>query len=118
VIENDFAIAWTAPARRTPARLHEKAATATVEFLYGSLAANLYRRLRVSSMLCDIESAARSRICGASVLDVIRGECQAQSGGECLIYRSEPVPGRGFDRYGPAERRRSPAGKSSRESVS
>ena len=36
-----------------------------------------------------------SRICGASVLDVMGGECQAQSGSECLTCRSEPVPGRG-----------------------
>ncbi len=40
-------------------------------------------------------AAARSRICGASVLDVIRGECQAHCGGACLTCRSEPVPGRG-----------------------
>ena len=37
--EGDFAIAWTAPGRRTLARLPEKVATAVVEFLYGSLAA-------------------------------------------------------------------------------
>ena len=35
-----YAIAWTAPARRTLARLPEKVATAVVEFLYGSLADN------------------------------------------------------------------------------
>jgi mRNA-degrading endonuclease RelE of RelBE toxin-antitoxin system len=40
VSDRDFAIAWTAPARRALARLPEKVATATVEFLYGSLAAN------------------------------------------------------------------------------
>jgi mRNA interferase RelE/StbE len=40
VIDGDFAIAWTAPARRALARLPEKVATAAVEFLYGSLAAN------------------------------------------------------------------------------
>ena len=34
--EGDFAIAWTAPGRRTLARLPEKVATAVVEFLYGS----------------------------------------------------------------------------------
>lgn len=39
----DFAIAWTAPARRALARLPEKVATAAVEFLYGSLAANPHR---------------------------------------------------------------------------
>ena len=38
--EGDFAIAWAAPARRALARLPEKVATAAVEFLYGSLAAN------------------------------------------------------------------------------
>ncbi|MGH3163956.1 MAG: type II toxin-antitoxin system RelE family toxin [Streptosporangiaceae bacterium] len=41
--EGDFAIAWAAPARRTLARLPEKVATAAVEFLYGSLAANPHR---------------------------------------------------------------------------
>jgi mRNA interferase RelE/StbE len=40
VSEGDFAIAWQAPARRTLARLPEKAATAAVEFVYGSLAAD------------------------------------------------------------------------------
>jgi mRNA interferase RelE/StbE len=43
VSEDDFAIAWTAPGRRALARLPEKAATAAVEFLYGSLAANPHR---------------------------------------------------------------------------
>jgi mRNA interferase RelE/StbE len=43
VSDGDFAIAWTAPARRALARLPEKAATATVEFPYGSLAANPHR---------------------------------------------------------------------------
>ena len=41
--EGDFAIAWTAPGRRALARLPEKAATAAVEFLYGSLAADPHR---------------------------------------------------------------------------
>lgn len=41
--EGDYAIAWTAPARRALARLPEKVATAAVEFLYGSLAANPLR---------------------------------------------------------------------------
>jgi mRNA interferase RelE/StbE len=40
VSEGDFAIAWAAPARRALTRLPEKVATAAVEFLYGSLAAN------------------------------------------------------------------------------
>ena len=38
--EGDYAIAWTAPGRRALARLPGKGATAAVEFLYGSLAAN------------------------------------------------------------------------------
>jgi len=41
--EGDFAIAWTAAGRRALARLPEKVATATVEFLYGSLAASPHR---------------------------------------------------------------------------
>ena len=41
--EDDFAIAWTAPGRRALTRLPEKVATAAVEFLYGSLAANPHR---------------------------------------------------------------------------
>ena len=41
--ENVFAIAWTAASRRALTRLPEKAATAIVEFLYGSLAASPYR---------------------------------------------------------------------------
>ena len=38
-----YAIAWTAPARRALARLPDKIATAVVEFVYGSLAANPHR---------------------------------------------------------------------------
>ncbi|WP_322747318.1 MULTISPECIES: type II toxin-antitoxin system RelE/ParE family toxin [unclassified Frankia] len=38
-----YEIAFTAPARRTLRRLPEKVATAVVEFLYGSLAANPHR---------------------------------------------------------------------------
>ena len=38
-----FAIAWTSAARRALTRLPEKAATAVVEFLYGSLAENPHR---------------------------------------------------------------------------
>jgi mRNA-degrading endonuclease RelE of RelBE toxin-antitoxin system len=38
-----YAIAWTAPDRRALTRLPEKVATAAVEFLYGSLAANPHR---------------------------------------------------------------------------
>lgn len=41
--QNDFAIAWTAAARRALTRLPEKVATAVVEFLYGSLAADPHR---------------------------------------------------------------------------
>lgn len=40
---DDYTIAWTAPARRALRRLPEKVATATVEFLYGSLAASPHR---------------------------------------------------------------------------
>jgi mRNA interferase RelE/StbE len=43
VNQDVFAIAWTAAARRALTRLSEKLATAVVEFLYGSLAANPYR---------------------------------------------------------------------------
>ena len=38
--EDNFAIAWTEQDRRALVRLSEKVATAAVEFLYGSLAAN------------------------------------------------------------------------------
>ena len=41
--DSDFAIAWTAPARRAMGRLPEKAATAAVEFLHGSLAASPHK---------------------------------------------------------------------------
>ena len=41
--EPEYAIAWTAPARRALSRLPEKVATAAVEFLYGSLVANPHR---------------------------------------------------------------------------
>lgn len=41
--DGDFEIAWTAPARRALRRLPDKVATAVVEFLYGSLAANPHR---------------------------------------------------------------------------
>jgi mRNA interferase RelE/StbE len=40
VTEADYAIAWTAPVRRALRRLPEKIATAVIEFLYASLAAN------------------------------------------------------------------------------
>jgi mRNA interferase RelE/StbE len=43
VTEPGYGIAWTATARRALARLPEKVATAAVEFLYGSLAANPHR---------------------------------------------------------------------------
>jgi mRNA interferase RelE/StbE len=36
----DYAVAWTASARRALTRLPEKVAAAVIEFLYGSLAAN------------------------------------------------------------------------------
>ena len=38
-----YEIAWTGPARRALTRLPAKVATATVEFLYGSLARNPHR---------------------------------------------------------------------------
>lgn len=38
--ERDYAIAWTASAQRALTRLPEKVATAVIEFLYTSLAAN------------------------------------------------------------------------------
>lgn len=41
--DGSFAVAWTAASRRSLTRLPEKAATAVVEFLYGSLAENPYR---------------------------------------------------------------------------
>ncbi|HUK67958.1 MAG TPA: type II toxin-antitoxin system RelE/ParE family toxin [Streptosporangiaceae bacterium] len=41
--ENAYAIAWTATSRRALTRLPEKAATAVVEFLYGSLASSPHR---------------------------------------------------------------------------
>lgn len=41
-----FSVAWTATSRRTLARLPEKAPTAAVEFIYGSLAANPHRVAR------------------------------------------------------------------------
>ena len=41
--QDAFTIAWTAASRRTLVKLPEKAATAAVEFIYGSLAENLHR---------------------------------------------------------------------------
>lgn len=41
--DGSFAVAWTAASRRSLTRLPEKAATAVVEFLYGSLAENPHR---------------------------------------------------------------------------
>jgi mRNA interferase RelE/StbE len=43
VSENTFTVAWTAAARRALARLPEKAATAAVEILHGSLPSNPHR---------------------------------------------------------------------------
>jgi mRNA-degrading endonuclease RelE of RelBE toxin-antitoxin system len=43
VSDNDFAMAWTAAARRALTRLPEKVAAAVVEFPYGSLAAGPHR---------------------------------------------------------------------------
>jgi mRNA interferase RelE/StbE len=55
VSTDDYTIAWTAPARRALRRLPEKVAIATVEFLYGSLAASPHRvgkplKLRLSGL--------------------------------------------------------------------
>ena len=41
--QGTFTIAWTAASRRTFVKLPEKAATAAVEFVYGSLAENPHR---------------------------------------------------------------------------
>ena len=41
--EASYTIAWTATSRPAVTRIPEKAATAVVEFLYGSLADNPYR---------------------------------------------------------------------------
>jgi mRNA interferase RelE/StbE len=60
VSEPEYAIAWTAPARRALARLPEKVATATVEFLYGSLAANAHRAGKPLKLeLAGLHSARR-----------------------------------------------------------
>ncbi len=53
--DSNYSIAWAMPARRGLARLPEKIATAVVEFLYGSLAANPHRvgkplRLRLEGL--------------------------------------------------------------------
>jgi mRNA-degrading endonuclease RelE of RelBE toxin-antitoxin system len=60
VSEPEYAIAWTIPARRALARLPEKVATATVEFLYGSLAANPHRAGKPLKLdLAGLHSAGR-----------------------------------------------------------
>jgi mRNA-degrading endonuclease RelE of RelBE toxin-antitoxin system len=43
VSEAAFTVAWTGPAQRALRKLPEKAATAAVEFIYGSLASNPQR---------------------------------------------------------------------------
>jgi mRNA interferase RelE/StbE len=43
VSDEPYTIAWTSPAKRALRNLPEKAATAAVEFIYGSLAANPHR---------------------------------------------------------------------------
>jgi mRNA-degrading endonuclease RelE of RelBE toxin-antitoxin system len=43
VSDHDYTVAWTASAQRALTRLPEKVATAVIEFLYGSLAANPHR---------------------------------------------------------------------------
>ena len=58
--EPEYAIAWTAATRRALARLPEKVATATVEFLYGSLAANPHRAGKPLKLeLAGLHSARR-----------------------------------------------------------
>jgi mRNA interferase RelE/StbE len=60
VSEPEYAIAWTAATRRALARLPEKVATATVEFLYGSLAANPHRAGKPLKLeLAGLHSARR-----------------------------------------------------------
>jgi mRNA interferase RelE/StbE len=43
VSDEPYTIAWTSPAKRALRNLPEKAATAAVEFIYGSLAENPHR---------------------------------------------------------------------------
>lgn len=57
--EEELAIGWTAPARRALARLPEKVATAAVEFVYGSLAANPYQVGRALKLGMDGLHSAR-----------------------------------------------------------
>jgi mRNA interferase RelE/StbE len=55
-----FAVAWTASSRRALVRLPEKIATAAVEFLYGSLAANPRRAGKPLKLgLAGLHSARR-----------------------------------------------------------
>jgi mRNA interferase RelE/StbE len=60
VTTGDYLIGWSSPARRALSRNPEKAATAVVEFAYGSLAANprrVGRPLRLE--LSGLHSARR-----------------------------------------------------------
>lgn len=41
--DEDYAVTWTSPAKRALRNLPEKAATAAVEFIYGSLSENQHR---------------------------------------------------------------------------
>jgi len=60
VSEADYAIAWSAPARRALARLPEKVAIVAVEFLYGSLAADPHRIGKALKLgLAGLHSARR-----------------------------------------------------------
>lgn len=54
-----FAVAWAAPARRAPARLPEKVATAAVELVYGSLAAEPHRLGKPPKLQLEGLSSAR-----------------------------------------------------------
>ena len=58
--EGGYAVVWTSPAKRALTALPEKAATAAVEFIYGSLSGNPHRagkRLRFE--LAGLYSARR-----------------------------------------------------------
>ena len=58
--EAEFAVAWTATARRALVRLPEKVAAAAVEFIYGSLAASPRRAGKPLQLgLAGLHSAGR-----------------------------------------------------------
>ena len=58
--EPGFTVAWTGPAQRALRKLPEKAATAAVEFIYGSLADNPQRTGKpLRNELAGLHSARR-----------------------------------------------------------